>query len=180
MKASIKRSKMLGVLDPRICNTILDANAIDPDGGPKDPLIDRLLTLQKMGEITIVVPGSVRREIEHPRTPNSVKNQILPMIFSLSVGKTVAEHETIRNVRSLLRGNASTGKHDADGFHLCEAAKYGGGYFITHDGRMLDKRAELKPLLGPALCIVTLSEFLEVYDRFKATRALVMHTSLRS
>jgi len=157
---------MRGVLDPRICNIILDANATDRDGGPRDTLVDRLLTLHEMGEITIVVPGSVRQEIEHPRTPNSVKTQILPMIFSLPVGKTAAEHETLRDVRSLLRGNASTGKHDADGFHLCEAAKYGGGYFITHDGRMLDKRTELKPLLGPALCIVTLAEFLEIYDRF--------------
>ncbi len=161
------------MLDPRICNTILDANATDRDGGPKDPLIDRLLTLQKMGEITIVVPGSVRREIEHPRTPNSVKNQILPLLFSLPVGKTAAENETLRNVGRLLRGNASAGRHDADGFHLCEAAKYGGGYFITHDRRMLDKRDELERLLGPALCIVTLTEFFEIYDRFEALRPMI-------
>lgn len=44
--------------------------------------------------------------------------------------------------------------------------KYGGGYFITHDRRMLDKRHELKPLTGPALAVVTLEEFLAAYDRF--------------
>ena len=32
------------------------------------------------------------------------------------------------------------------------------------DGRMLKKRDELRPILGPALCGVTLAEFLDIYD----------------
>jgi hypothetical protein len=38
---------------------------------------------------------------------------------------------------------------------------------------MLDKRDELERLLGPALCIVTLTEFFEIYDRFEALRPMI-------
>lgn len=147
---------MRGVLDPRICNIHLDANAVDRDGGPRDGLVDRLLGLRQAGLINFVVPGSVRGEVQHPNTPHDVKRTVLPEIFSLPVGRTTGENDTLRKVRALLQGNATPGRHDADGLHLCEAAKYGGGYFITHDGRMLKKRDELRPLLGPGLCIVTL------------------------
>jgi hypothetical protein len=161
---------MQGVIDPRICNIHLDANAVDRDGGARDSLVDRLLGLRQAGEINFVVPGSVRGEVQHPNTPGDVKSAILPEIFSLPVGRTAGEEDTLRTVLSLLQGNAVPGKHDADARHLCEAGKYGGGYFITHDGRMLKKRDELRPLLGPALCIVTLSEFLDIYDDFSARR----------
>ena len=167
MIALIKSPERHGVLDPRICNTMLDANAIDRDGGPRDVLVARLLALDETGEITIVMPGSVRREVKHPRTPRDVMRQLLPAVYSLPVGKTAAEHEKLCDVQRLLRGNAITDKHDADGSHLCEAAKYGGGYFITHDSRLLKKRAALERLLGPALCIVTLQEYLDAYERFR-------------
>ncbi len=162
---------MRGALDPRICNITLDANAVDRDGGPRDGLVDRLLGLRQTGKINFVVPGSVRTEVQHPRTPHDVKSAVLPEIFSLPVGRTAAEHETLRRVRALLQGNAAPGKHDDDAFHVCEAAqKCGGGYFITHDGRMLKKRDDLRSILGPALCIVTLTEFLDIYDDFAARR----------
>ena len=41
----------------------------------------------------------------------------------------------------------------------------GGPPSITKcDRRMLKKRDELLPILGPALCVVTLTEFLDSYD----------------
>ena len=71
---------MRGALDPRICNITLDANAVDRDGGPRDGLVDRLLGLRQTGKINFVVPGSVRTEIQHPRTPHDVKTAVLPEI----------------------------------------------------------------------------------------------------
>jgi hypothetical protein len=35
-------------------------------------------------------------------------------------------------------------------------AKYGGGYFVTNDQRILDKRIDLADVLPPSLNIVTL------------------------
>jgi hypothetical protein len=39
--------------------------------------------------------------------------------------------------------------HVADASHLSEAAETGCGYFITHDNRILKKRAELYVALPP-------------------------------
>ena len=95
---------------------------------------------------------------------------MLPEIHTLPVSRTAGEKATLCQIRAILRGNAQPGKHDADAEHLFEASKYGGGYFITHDRRMLDKRDELRQLIGVALAIVTLEEFLAAYDRFSRAR----------
>src|SRR5712671_4042802 len=86
-----KEPTMRGALDPRICNITLDANAVDRDGGPRDGLVDRLLGLRQTGQINFVVPGSVRTEIQRPRTPHDVKSAVLLEIFSLPVGRTASE-----------------------------------------------------------------------------------------
>jgi hypothetical protein len=60
-------------------------------------------------------------------------------------------------------------KHAADAQHLAEAAKYC-GYFITHDRRILKRSHGLASLLPPSLNVVTLSEFLEIFDDYEAGR----------
>ena len=128
--------------------------------------MDRVIALREANEINFVVPGSVRVETSHPNTPTNVQAAMLPEIHTLPVSRTAGEEATLYQIRAILRGNAQPGKHDADADHLFEASKYGGGYIITHDRRMLDKRDELRHLIGVALAIVTLEEFLAAYDRF--------------
>lgn len=152
-------------LDPRICNIHVDANALDGDGGLRDALVARFLSLVESDEINLVTPASVRREVSHPRTPADVQAAILPRIYTMNVSRTAGEVSKLGEIRKVLRGNATSGKHDADAEHLFEASKYG-AYFITEDQRILRKRAELRPIIGPALQIVTLDEFLAQYDRF--------------
>jgi hypothetical protein len=57
----------------------------------------------------------------------------------------------------------------ADADHLFEANKYC-EYFITHDRRILDRAGKLRSFLSPALNVVTLDEFLAIYDDFEAGR----------
>jgi hypothetical protein len=102
----------------------------------------------------------------NPRTPGAVKASFVPEIYTIPVGKTRPEIERLNKVEALLRGNATSGKHDADAHHLFEAAKYGGGYFITNDQRILRKCSEIRDILSPALNIVTVAEFLDIYDQF--------------
>jgi hypothetical protein len=158
----------MATVDSRIYNIHLDANALDRDGSTHDALVDRFETLRDAGALNVVVPGSVRREVAHPRTPANVRALILPGIYTLPVNRTGHELTTLVKIRVLLRGKAQPGRHDADAEHLFEASKYGGGYFITHDRRMLNKCEELAPLIGPALTILSLEGFLSVYDRFAA------------
>jgi predicted nucleic acid-binding protein len=158
---------MMAGLNPKFCNIFIDANALDKDGSPRDYLIDKFDELQRTHQINIVMSYSVRKEVGHPRTPTAVKNIMLPQIFTLSsIERTSSEENKLQSIRKILRGNACDGKHDADGLHLFEADKYGGGYFITHDKRILDKRGELRKVLNPSIAIVTLVEFLEIYDKF--------------
>ena len=161
---------MLGRLDPRICNIHIDANTLDRDGSGRDALLDRFMALRDAGKIIIVVPDSVLGEAAHPNTPTSVRTAMHSKVYTLPVARTAGEMDLLAKVRAALRGNAQPGKHDKDAEHLFEAEKYGGGYFITNDGRVLPKRGCLDKLIGPALSIVTVEEFLDIYDRYQRDR----------
>ncbi len=66
-----------------------------------------------------------------------------------------------------MQGNAKPGKHEADADHLFEAAKYG-GFFITEDDRVLERAGRLSDVLPPSLTVVTLSDFLSIFDDWEA------------
>ncbi|MBR0967087.1 type II toxin-antitoxin system VapC family toxin [Bradyrhizobium diazoefficiens] len=154
-------------LDPRRVNVTLDANALDKDGTTRDELVDRVLALRRANKLNLVIPAGVRAEVEHPRTPQAVKDAILPEIFTIPTGLNSQEQTFRHRLEAALRGNAHPGKHAADAYHLAEAAKYG-GYFITHDERILRKSGELGALLPPSLQVVTLEEFLEIFDDYES------------
>jgi hypothetical protein len=156
-------------LDPRRVNVLFDANAFD-GVGPDDANVDRLIVLGRSRKINLVTPWSVRTELQNLRTPTSVQDAALPQIFSYIVGETAGEQDLYRRIRGILQGDAARGKHDADARHVTEAAKYG-GYFITHDRRITHtKRQALEAVLPPSLWIVTLAEFLAIFDDYEAGR----------
>jgi hypothetical protein len=158
-------------LDPRRCNIAIDNNALDRNGTARDALIDQLLERERSGQIRLVVPQGVRRESQHPRTPPSVGAEMGAKIFTLPVGRTAGELEQLRRVQAILQGNAKPGRHSADADHLFEAAKYG-GYFVTNDRRMLDKRGELAEILPPSLNIVTIEELFAIFGDYESGRRL--------
>jgi hypothetical protein len=159
------------MLDPRITNIAIDANALDRDGTPRDALVDRFQSLTAAGRLTVVVAGGVRDEVLHPHTPADVRDAVLSQIFNLRPGLIASQHDDRRRVAGILRGNARSDQHAADASHLSEAAETGCAYFITHDKRMLKKRDELRRVLPPSLSIVTLTEFLEIFDAHDSPRA---------
>jgi hypothetical protein len=159
-------------LDPRICNIGCDANALDRDGTVTDQLVDRFRKHSETGKLTVVVADGVRGEVQHPQTPHDVKAAVLPQIFNLRPGLNAPQQADRRRVQQILQGNAQPGTHAADASHLSEAAETGCGYFITHDKRILKKRAALHAVLPPSLTIVTLTEFFDILDDFEAGRRL--------
>jgi hypothetical protein len=56
---------------------------------------------------------------------------------------------------------------EADADHLFEAAKYG-GFFITHDDRILTRAGRLGEVLPPSLTVITHSDFLAIFDDYAA------------
>jgi hypothetical protein len=156
-------------LDPRRCNIAIDANTLNRDGSANDALVVRLLELTSAATINLVVPKGVRLEILDPRTPSHIQAAVAPMIFSYQVGLTPDEQNRRRLIEQELQGNARPGKHTADADHLFEATKYG-GYFITHDKRILDRAGKLGALLPPSLTVVTLADFMEIFDDYETRR----------
>lgn len=153
-------------LDPRICSASIDANALDRDGGSRDVLVDRLLALYEAGKINLILPKGVRVEISNPNTPAHVQDAA-PKIYTISVGLNSDEQRRKRIIEAELQGNAKPGKHAADADHLFEAGKYS-GYFITHDQRILTRAGRLGDMLPPSLNVVTLEDFLGIFEDWEA------------
>jgi hypothetical protein len=164
----IKRRQPLtnGKLHPRICGIALDAMALDRDGSSRDAFVDRLLALEEAGDICFLEPGTVYQQTQHPKTPADVQEVMRTQIFTLPTGLTPAEQDRRRRVLAVMRGNSLTDQHDADAAILFEAGKYGCGYLITEDKQILRNQMTLEEILGPPLCIVTLTEFMAIYDKF--------------
>jgi hypothetical protein len=79
---------------------------------------------------------------------------------------TSAERQCLEEVRAVMRGNSKSDRHDADAAIVFDGKKYG-GYLITEDPRILKRRVALQAIHAPAaLWIVTLSEFMAIYDKF--------------
>jgi hypothetical protein len=159
-------------IDPRRSNIAVDANALDCHGADRDSLVTRLKSLIEEGKVNIVAPGGVREEAAHPKTPVAVKAAVMPRIFNLRPGLNTQQQAERRRVALTMQGNAAPDKHAADASHLSEAAETGCCYFITEDARILKKRTDLASVLPPTLQIVTLAEFLEIFDDYEQGRRL--------
>ena len=154
-------------IDPRYFNTLIDANVLDRRGDADDEAVDEMLSLYGDGKITLLMPHSVKAEIEHPNTPAEVKARAMSIIFTEPVTLTPNEVERHRQVRDLVQGNAVPGTHDRDAYHVVEAGKYGGGYFVTRDARLLKMGREVSALLQ--IEVVSPTEFMRKYQEFAAS-----------
>ncbi len=153
-------------IDPRYFNTLIDAHVLDRTGGPQDADVGEILRLGAEGDVSLVLPYSVKHEIEHPNTPAYVKQRATGLSYTIQVDLTPGERELYQRVLQIIQGDAKPGKHARDARHLVESDKYGGGYFLTNDGRLLKKAAGIGKLLN--MEIVTPAGFLEKYREAEA------------
>ncbi|UWQ36656.1 hypothetical protein K3552_14390 [Leisingera aquaemixtae] len=138
--------------DPRYCQVALDNNALRRNGATNSGLVDRFHDIEEQLGLSIIKPCGVEAELQHPNTPHAAKVD-MGGIFSIATQLTDEETKARDRLRALLRGNAMSGKHQADADHLFEAEKYGGGYFITHDNRLHRTKREISDILPrPAYC----------------------------
>jgi predicted nucleic acid-binding protein len=127
------------IFNPRFCNNHVDTNFFDRLGDGEDDAVDEILALYNEATLSLLMPHSVKAEIDHPNTPPEVKRRAADLVFSLGVQRTPQEEDRHRRVSAMLRGNAQPGKHYADACHVVEAEKYGGHHFLTRDKRLLAK-----------------------------------------
>jgi hypothetical protein len=85
----------------------------------------------------VIVAHSVQKELYHPNTPDDVKRMGKALVYTI---ETELSPELLRKrdeIRKLIKGNSKPGQHKGDADHLFELYKYGGGYFVTTDARLL-------------------------------------------
>jgi len=118
---------------PRYTHTFIDSCAFDPDGMEEETASRRIL--EKLPNV--IVAHSVQKELDHPNTPDDVKRMGNALVYTI---ETALSPELLRKrdeIRTLIQGNSRPGQHKSDADHLFELYKYGGGYFVTTDARLL-------------------------------------------
>lgn len=148
-----RRPRLRIAPDPRYHGTMIDAHLLDDiadDRADQRAARDKMVSIP-ITEMQIMLPHSVKAEIEHPNTPALVRDRASAFIYSFDT--KIASADTLRQARAIMRGNAASDKHDRDAEHCCDAAIWG-SFFVTLDARIIRKRDEML-VLFPGLWIMT-------------------------
>ena len=123
---------------PQYTQSFIDSCAFNP-GGIEEAASRRILEKWP----NIIVAHSVQKELEHPNTPDDVKRLSKEFVYTIERELTPELLKMKDEIRILVKGNAKPGKHKGDADHLFELYKFGGGYFVTTDMRLLSLSDEL-------------------------------------
>lgn len=123
---------------PQYTHSFIDSCAFNP-GGVEEAASRRILERWP----NIVVAHSVQKELEHPNTPDDVKRMARAFVYTIETELSPELLSKKDEIRILIQGDAKPGKHKGDADHLFELFKFGGGYFVTTDERLLSRSDEL-------------------------------------
>ena len=123
---------------PQYTHSFIDTCAFDP-GGTEEVASRRILNKWP----NIIVAHSVQKELEHPSTPEDVKRLANSLIYTIDSELTSDLFEKKKEIRMLFQGNAKPSQHKSDADHLFELYRFGGGYFVTTDKRLLSHSNKL-------------------------------------
>jgi predicted nucleic acid-binding protein len=152
------------MLDPRKTLIAIDSNVLNRDGTDRDLFLDRFVSLSESGSIFVIVTNNVRKEMLNYHTPDSIRNGYIKLV-SIDNEPSKEQLEKRQLVRNIINGKGKNPRNDSDVLIVSEAAEQKCGYFITEDRRILNKDLELR-VIFPSLDIITLIEFLKIYDQF--------------
>ena len=145
-----RRRRQTHLTDPRYRNNFLDANALDDCSECGNKCINLILELyhSQPQTISFILPWLVIHEIQHPNTPQNITTRFNEFIYTIEVNLNLTEQNQHEEIKKVFKGNAVTNRHDNDATHIFESIKYGGGYFITQDKRIIKKAAEVNGIIA--------------------------------
>jgi hypothetical protein len=147
-------------VDPLVHNTMLDANLLDEVVSGTCAAVNRMMELYDSGDdINIVLPYSVRDELNRPATPAAVRTAANRFIYSIRVQLTPPEIANRDRLIEEARGNSKKKNVERDLNHIFEAGKHGGGQFVTRDDWLLRKAERIWDLAQVE--VVTPEQFVE-------------------
>jgi hypothetical protein len=164
----VSEKVMAKFVDPLIVNSLLDANILNDVASGLDSDVNEIVALAESGAAVLMLPYSVKDEVENPNTPNHVKRAVTQFIFTEKVDLTEGERLLYQTLLNAGKGDAEAKNIAKDLQHVCEAAKYG-GYFITRDKRLLMRARVAAEIAGVE--IVTPREFLNRVEQSRVRAA---------
>ena len=136
----------------------IDSCAFDPKNQPEQEKASiEIYKLHDKDKILLQIAHSVKKEIEHPNTPNWVKSKAYHLTYTNDASLTTQEREKLKKIEEILAGNGKVENIHEDARHIFEADKYC-AYFITTDKKIL-KRKNVLPI---SIKILYPSEFLNI------------------
>jgi hypothetical protein len=102
-----------------------------------DPDIEAILEGQK---VQCLLPYSVHDEASRPNCPPGVRRAVSRFLYTINTGPLTAPEQA--DARAFFAAQIRNAKPEnilRDLFHVWEAAKYGGDFFITRDTRLLSR-----------------------------------------
>lgn len=150
---------MARFIDPLYTNNFLDANIFDQVAGGQNEAVEGILRVYDEGAISILLPYSVQNELKEPNTPESVRKSSQNFNYSIEVQLTEREKEQYGRLLAEIVGDSEPKNIARDLFHVFEAAKYGGGHFVTLDKCLLKRGDSIAALLN--IEVLTPEDFLE-------------------
>lgn len=150
---------MARYVDPLVHNTMLDANLLDEVVAKTSAAVNHIIELDDSGHIYIVLPYTVRDELNHPATPALVRAAANRFIYSVPVELTAPEIASLNRLISEARGNSQRKNVERDLHHIFETGKYGGGHFVTRDDWLLRNAVCIRDLAQVE--VVTPEQFVE-------------------
>ena len=149
---------MARFIDPLYHNNFVGSNILDEVADGQDAAVQEIMRVCEAGEITVLLPYSVCNEIKRPNTPTHVQRVVRHFVYSIEVNLTANEQHSYQALVDAVRGDAQEQNIEPDLFHVWEAAKNGGGHFITRDKRLLARGVAIADRLQ--IEVVTPSDFL--------------------
>jgi len=153
-------------LNPFRINIFIDSCAFDPKVEPENSCSEEIFSYYEKKEINLIVSHSNMKEAEHPNTPPRIKAEAASKIFSLETSLTTQEELIKNEIWGILTGNGNPEKMKPDSEHVFEAHKYG-GYFVTNDQRIINKREDLNNICNAI--IVTPCELIGIINEHKGS-----------
>ena len=139
----------------------MDTCAFDPKVEPEHAAAQEIRAIRRAGNISILLAHSNQKEVDHPNTPADVKAEAADMNYTIAGHLTAQEHQRREHVHRAMTGEGNPARYEADAHHIFEAGRWGGGYFVTTDQRILNRKALLEAASGAI--IVKPSEWLAIY-----------------
>jgi len=140
----------------------MDSCAFDPKYYPENEASNKIYQLFKNEKLKLVIAHSTQKEIDHPNTPDWVKNEALNMIYTLESPINLDELKELRDIEKIIAGNGKIENIKEDAKHIFECKKYG-SYFITTDNRLLKRKKALFNRFK-SFIILKPSEFLSLVE----------------